>query len=299
MRAVQPVWTTELGSTYCTSIEEFIQSKAANKLRGQVDLIFTSPPFPLVSPKAYGNRVGNDYLTWIVEVTKCLVPLLRSTGSLVMEIGNAWEKGRPTMSTLPLRTLLAIEESTDLLVCQQFIWENSAKLPGPATWVNRDRIRVKDSHTNIWWFSPTPFPKANNRRVLVPYSGAMKRLISSGKYNHGPRPSEHQISAKHFAKDNSGAIPGSTLIMSNTSVSASYRTWCQQNGLRMHPARMPSKIPEFFINFLTDPGDLVLDPFAGSNTTGAAAEHLGRRWLAIEREMEYVEGGIGRFEGSH
>ena len=299
MGGLKPVWRSDLGKTYCSSIEEFVQSKAAKKLLGQVDLIFTSPPFPLVSPKAYGNRVGNDYLTWIVDVTKSLVPLLRSTGSLVMEIGNAWEKGRPTMSTLPLKTLLAIEERTDLLVCQQFIWENSAKLPGPATWVNRDRIRVKDSHTNIWWFSQTPFPKANNRNVLIPYSDAMKRLISSGKYNHGNRPSEHQISAKHFAKDNSGAIPGSTLIMSNTSVDAGYRTWCEQRGLKMHPARMPFKIPEFFINFLTEPGDLVLDPFAGSNTTGAAAEHLGRRWLAIEREREYVEGGIGRFEGSH
>jgi site-specific DNA-methyltransferase (cytosine-N4-specific) len=52
----------------------------------------------------------------------------------------------------------------------------------------------------------------------------------------------------------------------------------------------------FFIEFLTDPGDLVLDPFAGSNTTGAAAEELGRRWIAVETKLEYAEGSKGRFE---
>ena len=59
---------------------------------------------------------------------------------------------------------------------------------------------------------------------------------------------------------------------------------------------MPIEVPEFFINFLTEPRDLVLDPFAGSNTTGAAAERLRRRWVSIEPNDGYVEGSKGRFE---
>jgi len=288
-------YRTRYGSCFNTSIEDFLKSPAATRHRGKVNLIFTSPPFPLASPKAYGNREGQDYLDWLVGIVRSLIPMLTDDGSIVLEIGNAWDRGSPTMSTLPIRTLLAIEEQTNLHLCQQFVWENSARLPGPATWVNKRRIRVKDSHTNLWWFSPTTFPKANNRNVLTPYSDAMKRLISTGKYNHGTRPSEHVISDKFFARNNHGAIPGSTLIMGNTSIDSRYSKWCTQNGLTSHPARMPIKLADFFIRFLTDENDRVMDPFSGSNTTGSAAELARRKWLSIEKDSDYVLGSQGRF----
>jgi site-specific DNA-methyltransferase (cytosine-N4-specific) len=216
------------------------------------------------------------------------------------------------MSTLPLKTLIAIQEKVELYLCQQFIWENSAKLPGPATWVNVERIRLKDSHTHLWWFSTTDRPKANNRNVLTEYSPAMKRLIKTGKYNPGVRPSEHVIGEATFAKDNRGAIPGSTivephhhasgdephstLIMGNTATDPKYRQWCLDRNLKLHPARMPIRLAEMFIQFLTDKGDCVFEPFAGSNTTGRAAENLSRKWIAVERERDYVEGSRGRFQ---
>ena len=59
---------------------------------------------------------------------------------------------------------------------------------------------------------------------------------------------------------------------------------------------MPEPLVEFFVKFLTDPGDVVLDPFAGSNTTGAVAEHLGREWVAIEADAGYAESSRVRFE---
>jgi site-specific DNA-methyltransferase (cytosine-N4-specific) len=309
---ILPAYETEHGRCFNTSIEEFLASAAARKLYGKVSLIFTSPPFPLASPKKYGNLVGEEYLNWITGTMRDLLPLLKEDGSLVVEIGNAWDKGSPTMSTLPLKTLLAIAEQTNLNVCQQFIWENSARLPGPATWVNKERIRLKDSHTHVWWYSQVERPKANNRNVLVDYSPAMKRLIKTGKYNHGTRPSEHVIGEGTFATDNRGAIPGSTIIeplevaetldtphstfvMGNTSYDPQYREWCRENGLSMHPARMPIKLAELFIKFLTEDDDLVLDPFGGSNTTGRAAENLGRQWVVVEKDSDYVKGSRGRF----
>lgn len=294
-KSLKPLYKTTKGTAYNLSIEEFCTTSIAKVLVGKVDLIFTSPPFPLASPKAYGNRAGEDYLKWMTAVANDLVPLLKPNGSLVIEIGNAWDKGQPTMSTLPVKTLLAIAEQTGLFVCQQFVWENSARLPGPATWVNKRRIRVKDSHTNIWWYSPSQFPHADNRQILTPYSPAMERLIRTGKYNAGKRPSEHVVSEKHFARDNAGAIPGSTFVMGNTSTDQAYVDWCKKRELSLHPARMPIKIPEFFIKFLTKQGGLVLDPFAGSNTTGQAAESLNRRWIAIERDLDYLKGSRGRF----
>jgi site-specific DNA-methyltransferase (cytosine-N4-specific) len=124
----------------------------------------------------------------------------------------------------------------------------------------------------------------------------MKRLIKTGRYNAGRRPSEHVVGVDTFTVDNQGAIPGSTLIMGNTATDPSYRDWCKKNGLSPHPARMPIKLAEFFVKFLTSKGNLVLDPFSGSNTTGRAAENLGRRWIGVEQDPKYVKGSRGRFQ---
>lgn len=138
-------------------------------------------------------------------------------------------------------------------------------------------------------FTSPPFPLNRN-------SAAMLELLRTKKYTSGKRPSQHDIGAESFLKDNGGAIPSNVLTISNTRNQDPYYTYCRERGLPLHPARMPMDLPEFFIKFLTRPGELVLDPFAGSNTTGAAAERLGRRWVSIEPNPDYVRGSIGRFD---
>ena len=289
---------TRYGKAYNQKIEDFLLSSEAKKLKGKVQLIFTSPPYPLVSPKKYGNKVGVDYLEWLSAITKDLTQLLTPTGSLVVEIGNSWNKGEPTMSTLPLESLMEIQKKSSLNICQQFVWHNPGKLPGPATWVNIKRERVTDSFTHIWWYSGNAHPKANNRNILQPYKPAMEKLISGKSYNHGSRPSGHNISENGFSQDNGGSIPPSTLIFSNTGFDTEYRDWCKRNQIPQHPARMPIALAEFFIKFLTDTGDIVLDPFGGSCTTGKAAENLARNWICIEPEKDYLAGAKGRFHSS-
>lgn len=286
---------------YETTLGRMIQGMAEHelpKLRQsghQVQLVFTSPPFPLNTKKRYGNMQGEAYVAWLAGFASRLKDLLTPTGSIVMELGNAWEPGRPVMSTLALRALLAFVDSGNLQLCQTLVCHNPARLPSPAQWVTVDRIRLKDSYTNVWWMSANDRPKADNRLVLTEYGPRMKKILAEQTYNAGRRPSEHHISSTSFLTDNGGAIPGNVLSFSNTSSNDQYLRYCRLHGLRPHPARMPPGLVEFFVKFLTDPGDLVLDPFAGSNTTGAVAEGLGRRWLSIEPDSGYAIGSVGRF----
>ncbi len=265
------------------------------QVKGKIDLILTSPPFPLNRKKSYGNLTGSEYVNWLRKLAPPLTRLLAPNGSIVLEIGNAWEPGKPAMSTLPLKALLEFQEAANLHLCQQFVGHNPARLPGPAQWVTIKRVRVKDSFTNIWWLSKTPHPKADNRRVLRPYSESMKRLLKRRDYNRSTRPSGHNISGDTFLADNGGAIPSNVLEYANTQSTDPYRQYCIDNDLPIHPARMQLGIIQFFVEFLTEPGDLVLDPFGGSNSTGAVAEDLGRRWLTVEPNADYVAGSIGRF----
>lgn len=288
------VYRTNYGRMYFGKSEEIIQSDL-ERFKGKVSLIFTSPPFPLNRKKKYGNEKGNRYIWWLASFGPLFKGLLSKDGSIVIEMGNSWQPGDPVMSTLALEALLEFKRLNDLHLCQEFIWSNPAKLPSPAQWVNVERIRVKDSFTRLWWLAPKTKPKANNRRVLVDYSQSMKSLLKSGKYNAGARPSEHRIGAKSFLFDHGGAIPPSVLTIANTSANDEYLRFCKKMRITPHPARMPIDLAKFFVKFLTVPGDLVLDPFAGSNTTGAACEELGRHWISIEAQKPYIRGSKARF----
>lgn len=291
-------YSTAVGRMIHSRIEDFLASDIADDIKGKVKLVFTSPPYPLNRKKKYGNLTGADYVDWIASLAPRLRELLTEDGSIVIEIGNSWEPGQPTMSTLAIEALLKFKEVGKLQLCQQFICHNPARLPSPAQWVNVKRCRVKDSFTHVWWFGRSAHPDASNRRVLRPYSAAMLGLLKRRKYNAGNRPSEHQIGAESFLADHGGAIPSNVLTFANTCSGDAYLRHCEDTGIPPHPARMPLGLAEFFIRFLTTPRNLVLDPFGGSNTTGAAAEGLKRRWIAVEANGHYIQGSLGRFESA-
>lgn len=288
-------YATQWGRMLHGSSDDLLGNGSLSRFEGKVNLIFTSPPFPLNRKKRYGNETGDNYIRWLCSFGPLFKKMLAPDGSIVIEMGNSWEPGSPVMSTLALRALLEFQSKNSLYLCQEFIWQNPAKLPSPAQWVNVKRIRVKDSFTKLWWMSPQQAPKANNQRVLQEYSDAMKSLLKKGTYNAGTRPSEHNIGEVSFLKNNGGAIPSNVLTYANTLSSDAYHTYCRQQKLQMHPARMPLELAKFFIKFLTEPGDIVLDPFGGSNTTGAAAEALKRYWISIEAVEDYIKGSRGRF----
>lgn len=294
-KAVTIGYRTSRGTMYRAKIEDFLESSHAQELQGKIQLIFTSPPFPLNRKKAYGNEEGEVFVNWLASLAPKFKDLLTPSGSIVIEMGNAWEPGRPVMSVLALESLLGFMRKAQLLLAQQFICYNPARLPGPAEWVTVKRIRLKDAYTHVWWMSATENPYADNRQVLIPYSKSMQSLLKRQKYNAGKRPSEHHIGEKSFLADNQGAIPPNVLTIPNTHNGDPYQLYCRDKNLKPHPARMPPNLPEFFIKLLTKPDELVMDPFGGSNTTGAVAQKLKRRWVAVEAKQEYVTSSQSRF----
>jgi site-specific DNA-methyltransferase (cytosine-N4-specific) len=101
--------------------------------------------------------------------------------------------------------------------------------------------------------------------------------------------------AASFGTDNGGAIPSNLLQIPNSDSNSQYLAACKALEIKAHPARFPAKLPEFFIRLLTEPGDLVVDIFAGSNTTGMVAEAEGRCWAAFEADLKYVAASAFRF----
>ena len=258
-----------------------------------VDLIMTSPPFGLVRKKSYGNEDADRYCDWFRPFAEGFKRVLKDDGSLVIDIGGSWIPGKPTRSLYHFKLLVMLVEEFGFHLCQEHYWWNPSKLPTPAEWVNIRRVRVKDAVNSVYWLSKTPYPKANNKRVLQPYSDSMRQLLKTG-YRAKKRPSGHNISTK-FSKDNGGSVPPNLLAVANTESAGTYQAHCREQNIAIHPARFPSQLPEYFIRFLTDKNDVVLDPFAGSCVTGSVAENLGRKWVCCELSEEYLQGALARF----
>lgn len=286
----KPIYETDLGAAYCADSLEFLPTLAD----ASVDLIVTSPPYALHFKKEYGNADQADYVAWFLPFAREFKRVLKPDGSFVLNVGGAWTPGAPVRSLYHFRLLLALCDEVDFNLCQEFFWYNPAKMPAPAEWVNVRRMRVKDSVEYIFWLSASKFPRADNSKVLQAYSKDMQRLIKRGVKNT-KRPSGHLIKDT-FAADKGGSIPPNLIECGNNESNSRYIKQSKADGKKVHPARFPAELPRFFIEFLTEPDDLVLDPFAGSNTTGAVAEKLGRRWIAVEKISEYAGDSELRFE---
>jgi DNA modification methylase len=281
---------TRRGKVYFSDSLEVMATMKA----GSVDLIVTSPPFALTRKKEYGNEQEDEYLRWFRPFADGFKRILKSSGSLVIDLGGAWKPGFPVRSLYHFKLLIMLCEEFGFHLAQEFYWWNPSKLPTPAEWVNIRRIRVKDAINTVWWLSKTEWPRASNCRVLQPYSPSMQVLLAKG-YKAKLRPSGHDIS-DNFSIDNGAAIPPNLLAIPNTESNSAYLRFCQEKGIKAHPARFPADLPEYFIRMLTDPGHFVFDPFAGSCVTGEVAERLARKWLCAEMVQEYLDGALGRFE---
>ncbi len=289
---VAPAYRTQLGAAYLGDSLALLKKLPDES----INLVLTSPPFALQREKEYGNQNQANYVQWLSEFATVVYQKLKPDGSFVLDLGGAYEKGKPVRSLYNFRIPIHFCDEIGFFLAEDFYWFNPSKLPSPIEWVNKRKIRAKDSVNTVWWFSKSEFPKSDVTNVLTEYSDRMKKLLDDPEKFYDPkkRPSGHDISA-NFSKNNGGAIPSNLLQISNSESNSLYLRACKALDIKPHPARFPSKLPEFFIRFLTDPGDVVLDIFAGSNTTGSIADIEKRHWLAFESDRQYLAASSFRF----
>jgi site-specific DNA-methyltransferase (cytosine-N4-specific) len=196
-----------------------------------VNLVFTSPPFALQRQKEYGNLGENEYVEWLTEFARLVYRKLTDDGSFVLDLGGAYQKGAPSRSLYNFRILLRFCDDLGFFLAEDFYWFNPSKLPSPIEWVNKRKLRAKDSVNTVWWFSKTPWPKADVGKVLTPYSERMKKLIAdpANFYRPKKRPSGHDIAAS-FGRDNNGAIPSNLLQIPNSESNSQYLVGCNSIG---------------------------------------------------------------------
>jgi DNA modification methylase len=259
-----------------------------------IDLIITSPPYPLSTPKNFGNREGDEYLDWLTGLAVEWKRMLVDDGSLVLNLGDVWNRGEPTINLYQERLLVYLADELQLRLAQRFVYLNRAKIPA-SHWVTIKRVRVRTVTESVLWLSKSPHPRADNRKVLREYTQKMRRLIERGGEHRRLRPCGHGNTRGAFGRDNGGSIPTNVIEATNAASNDEYCRSCRAHGLPIHPARMLDAMVELFVRMLTPEGGVVYDPFAGSNMVGHVAERLGRTWVSSEDCLAYISGSKFRF----
>lgn len=288
-------FSTDLGVAILSNCQTFF-----SKMNDQINLILVSPPYPLANSRHYGNVEEKKYVDWLCTTLEPVIESLAPGGSLCLNISNdIFLSKMPVRSLYRERLVLALSDRFGLYKCDELIWNNPSKPPGPVQWASLQRQQLNVGWEPVYWFTNDPAQLAsNNQRVLQPHSERHKRFMKSGGINKSSVCSDGAYYKRlgAYAKQTKGKIPKNVLTFGSGGKELNeYRNKCLEHGLPTHGATMAYKLAKFLIEFITAENDLVVDPMAGSFTTCLAAENTNRRWIGTERMLEYVQGASLRF----
>ena len=268
-----------------------------------IHLCLTSPPYPLRTARAYGGPSETDFVDFVCRALEPIAKHLVPGGSVALNISNdIFMPKSPARSLYVERTVLALHDRLGLSLMDRLVWDNPCKPPGPTYWACRQRVQLVGTYEPVLWFTNDPLACfADNRRVLRPHTDEQKALIARGgvqrqaQYGDGA----YKLRPTSFSNATPGRIPRNVMrFASGGPARAQRRKDIAAAGLPVHGAPMPKALAKFLIEFLTEPGHTVVDPFGGDFTTAQQAEETGRRWVVTEMMAEYAAAGALHFAGA-
>lgn len=275
-RPVSAVAVNQRDEGFSTDLGRFVIDDCLNVLRSTpdhtFDLVITSPPYDGQSKYGNGERYEREwYEGAFLEATQEIFRTLKPHGSFVL---NYRSKRHGNERGLLQYELIFWLREQGYLFCEDFVWGKPSPPPG------RFHRFLKDAVEYCFQFAKTPqwqfFPE---------------HCLSKARWDPKDRERRKKL-AHNYVRVNEPSGQGRKRVqagpdMVRPSTLLSFEPEFGPNPTS-HPARYPVALPAFFIRLLTQPGDFVFDPFAGTGTTCVAAEHLERHWLAVEIDPQYT-----------
>ncbi len=246
-----------------------------------IDLIFTSPPYADQRKRTYGGIKPDEYVDWFIPRADQFLRVLKPTGTFILNIKERVVNGE--RHTYVLQLIIRMREH-GWLWTEEFIWHKKNSYPGK--WPNRFR----DNWERLIQFNKTKSFSMYQEAVMVPVGDWAKERLANLSETDKTR-DESRVGSG-FGKNVSNWLQREMVYPTNVIHMA---TECYN---RNHSAVFPVDLPKWFIKLFTQPGDVVLDPFIGSGTTAVAAIELGRYYVGIDINSDYVELSKNRLTGT-
>ncbi|MGR0185516.1 DNA methyltransferase [Azospirillum aestuarii] len=286
------IYSTDLGVALWAHAED-----AASVIEPEsVDLILTSPPYPVVT-RDYGRMDVPQWLDWMRRLTALWRDLLTDTGTLALNLGDVHVPGSPALSPYVERYVLSAIDECGLHLAGRMPWFSPTRI-GNIQWTSKAKVRPKRQVEHVVLLSKAANPSWDITRLPpVPFSPDTHRWWERKQRGRmQKRPSDYDIREEAFEPKGAGALPGNLIVAAGAPGMDAYSRRCRAAGLPRHSARFPAEVPRSIILTCTAPGETVYDPMAGSNVTGSVAQELGRHWISSEVMLRSVQGSAFRFD---
>jgi DNA modification methylase len=264
-------------------INKIYQGDSLNLLKNMesnsIDLVITSPPY--ADLKVYIDNPGilaGDYVDWFIPYCKEIERVIKPTGSFILNINDKVENGfrHPYVFDLISR----LHKETGLKMFERLFWNKMKSLP--------NRSRFGDRVEYIFWFAKEKGFQFYIDDVRVPYADKSIKRMKNPLKKRFARNEENQVANhyKDWAPNPLGALPTTLVTISSEAKRIADN----------HVAVYPVELVKYFIKGSTKSGDLVLDPFMGTGTTGVACKQLGRNYIGFDLQQEYINVANKRIE---
>ena len=227
------------------------------------DLVVTSPPYNI--GKSYEKKGAlEDYLAWQERVLDLIIPRIKETGSLCWQVGNFVDNGQ----IVPLDIEFApIFKKHGLKLRNRIIWHFGHGL--------HNKRRFSGRYEVIMWYSKSDDYTFNLDAVRIPSKYPGKR---------------------HFKGPNKGKLSGNPLGKNPEDVWSIPNVKSNHVEKTEHPCQFPVGLIERLVLSMSNPGELVFDPFSGVGSAGVAAALHGRRYWGCELIAKYAKKGKERVD---
>ena len=275
-----------------------------------VDLVITSPPYADIVN--YGKNISikkpNEYVDWIIPLFKEIYRVLKPSGSFILNINDNCSNG--VRNTFIYDLISTNNKQTKLKLYDTYIWHKRNGIP------NGSPKRFRNTTEFIFHFVKDQKKlKFYMDRVLEEPTVSTKERFSRGKVYGSQGTIEDGVRIKTPIKlrkfrytnikvDEDGLQTNKTAyrqipdkVRSDNVFRFSTAGAARDNHIK-HPAPFHKELPTYFINLLTDEGDIVLDVFAGIGTTGLSCKELNRQFVGYELNPKYVDFGNKRINKS-
>ncbi|WP_278884847.1 DNA-methyltransferase [[Ruminococcus] torques] len=238
-----------------------------------IKLVYGSPPYPNAD-RDYGNWKSSEYIEKISPFIDAAIPKLTRDGFIVINVKANREKSTSSISSkrslIVEKLAIMMEEEWGLHCVDIEIWVKENPAPTGL------RVACQDAYEQNLWFSVSPKWTINLDAIRRPYESHSVKTYEGYEYKPRSNGNTYVRKNKKIQPNPLGALPKNIIT---GPVSAR---------IGNHQATQPFYLPEKYIKAVTEEGDLVVDPWLGSGTTGYVAVTLGRRFAGFDMVEEYV-----------